>query len=693
MSHPSSKAGFSVVEVVASVLIFTMAMGMSVSGYLYALKNSNADTVQDDLDMDVQLALESLKTDLRLSSLNEIYGYPQNAQAFQAISFPVAYDSDGDGILEKNEDGSIIWDETIIYHIRPTTPHQLVKTVFRPRDNSLTDEQRQAQLDSVVRTGSGTSTYNGANASSHIIFQNLLNWSIVSQAGRFDAYAADDEREIVNLGYCLLDGGSHEITFRVTGKNDASKGYHIGLDQVMLSTPTIEREAEKLTVIAQSGAVAAPEYREDGASGNYHLLFPAQSANNEFTIEVDTDLWQETKFRGHDYELDNTTIEFDQTLTPGDYVVQLKGNDIAWEAGLQTASEPEDPLPGEMQNWVVRVLQKGSELSDNGNWFAYEGRKCRLNFQAASAGHLRISDVYIGESTSTTNASRDYNASTIMGVTFNGSDTSPVADPGTTIVSDWIDMEIDMDKNYLVTYCIANDSVNCHPALWTDLRYLESSDVTASTMTCLVMTNGNTDAAEDPSWSDDLASGNVLEKNLIIGLAGIEASYPTEGSYISRIFDTGIDDPRYRDITWQSDVPAGTALSFKVRAGSEPDLSDAPDWSEISAFDSPRAISAPYKRYIQFMATFTSSEDGLLTPRLQDVCIDWDATSRLVNIGGLFAKGSDYGMLEIEVDGEPLRSALMVDLEIYKDVYSINSTTRRISSSMEVDLTPRNTGM
>ena len=63
------------------------------------------------------------------------------------------------------------------------------------------------------------------------------------------------------------------------------------------------------------------------------------------------------------------------------------------------------------------------------------------------------------------------------------------------------------------------------------------------------------------------------------------------------------------------------------------------------------------------------------------------------NAAILVAKGPDHGQIEITVDGNPLRSALIVDLEIYKDVYMSKGATRRISSAMKVDVTPRNTSL
>ena len=64
-----------------------------------------------------------------------------------------------------------------------------------------------------------------------------------------------------------------------------------------------------------------------------------------------------------------------------------------------------------------------------------------------------------------------------------------------------------------------------------------------------------------------------------------------------------------------------------------------------------------------------------------------------MNVGGIFTKGPNYGIFQVLVDGDPLRSALIVDLEIYKDTRVMNSKTRRITSSLQADLTPRNSGM
>ncbi|HEY5653941.1 MAG TPA: hypothetical protein VIR63_06200 [Pontiella sp.] len=680
------KNGFTLLEALGALVLFTLAVGMAMSGYLFSLKNINASDAQDELDMDVLIALESLKRDLRLSSLDQIYYYPEGAGPYQAISFPRAYDSDGDGLVELDSNGKVIWDETVIYHIRPTTPHELVKTTFFPRDNSLSDGARKKQLDLVVSKGDGSSAPNGVNASSRVLFSNLVNWNITALAGHFDAYASTPKNKSVNLGYRLLDGGPHEFKFNIVGKNENSSGYGIVLDKMVTAAPTVEQEAESLVITNQVGATAENIF--DPSNGENLLSFPAGSLGDSFCLIMDIDKWVETNFRGGDKKevfLQDTTIEFDQTMDPPDYVVQLKGNGLAWESSLQTGSQPTDPVAGSMRNWAVRVLQKGADLADSGNWLAFNGERCRLRFDSSSSAHLKISNVYIGEAVSSTNAVLDYDVATVKPVTFNNWTESPVAGGGESIVSDWIDMPIEKEKNYIISYRLDSSAAACNPAIWTDMR----DSVAATT---LVVTNGLAISTKAESWYGQYGVTPVPIKG-VVGVSAIETSYPSSGYYISQIFDTGVAEPKYRDISWNADVPTGTSISFKVRTGSKPDLSDASDWGSVTTFNSSRSIPASYKRYIQFMALLSSSSGGVSSPTLKDVSIDWDGGSRMVSVGCVVAQRPQAGKVKIEVDGEELRSALKLDLEIYKEIYMMRGTTARISSSMKVDITPRNTGL
>ncbi|MEN8254948.1 MAG: prepilin-type N-terminal cleavage/methylation domain-containing protein [Verrucomicrobiota bacterium] len=669
------KHGFTLVEVAAAVVLLAMALALALSGYMFSLKNINQGDVQNDLDIDVQLAMERLKKDLRLSSLDTMFYHPSGAGPYKAISFPMAEDSDGDGLMETDSDGNILWDETVIYHIRPTTPNQLVVTTFRPRDNSLTDAQRQAQLESVVHFGDGNSTYNGLNASSHVIFKNLLHWEIRPKEGRFDAYSPMLSRDSSSLGYILLDPGTHEFTFKVIDKNSNSGGYKIGIDQLFVSPSYSAREAEaQLPASAQSGAAAAIQYMPGDWKGNYQLVFPATGIGNSFSLSLDNDRWEETNFGALGYEAEDTEFIFDETLLPQDFVVKLRGNDIAWRAEEQTGSyySSSDTNTALMfTNCSISVHVNGAQLATNGGWIAYNGQKCQLTFQANDNGTLQVDNVQIHESDKWEIVDLSGYANSSPLATFGGgaSTASTTIPKGTTATTDPIDFEINATNNYIVTFDLPNDKNKCFPAIWV---------------------NSSTPQHE---CQITLSTGMVINTSSIIGLKSLFTSYPADGEYTSQIFDTHLPNPHFGDISWNAEIPAGTSLLMKVRSGDQPDLSDASDWDLVAASAvNPRSVGTSYKRYIQFQALLASDTNGDFTPKLKDVTIDWAGERQLVNIGGIFTKGPNYGMFEISVDGNPLRSALIVDLEIYKNVLVMNKESRRVTSSLQVELTPRNSG-
>ena len=85
-----------------------------------------------------------------------------------------------------------------------------------------------------------------------------------------------------------------------------------------------------------------------------------------------------------------------------------------------------------------------------------------------------------------------------------------------------------------------------------------------------------------------------------------------------------------------------------------------------------------------------SDSEHLKTPLLKDIAINWAGERRMVNIMGKFSKGPDYANFELSVNGKPLQSALLVNLEIFKEVPAPNHQTRRISSAIRTEITPRN---
>lgn len=690
--------GFTLVEISVSVTLLVIAMALAITGYVYSLKNVNEGDVQNELDIDVQLAMERLKLDLRLSSLDKMFYHPSGSGPYEAISFPLAVDTDGDGLLQKDADGKLIWSKTVVYHIRPSTPNQLVVTTFSPRDNSLTDVQRQAQLEEVVKDGDGTGTFNGANASSRVIFKNLLDWEISPKEGRFDAYDSSLSRDESSLGYILLDPGSHDFTFKVIGKNSQSSGYNIGIDQLFVSPSYGAREAEAhLPPKFQSGATAVDQYMPIGSwKGNHQLFFQAQGIGNSFTLTLPNDQWEETNFGGLGYLAEDTRISFDQSLVPSDYIVELDGMDLSWEASAQTANPAgSNVMPGKMLNSAVRTLIKGSSIPDGGDWLSRNGTECKIAFASSSSGSLTIGNAYIGESAYTNAINLDYNPSgPLKEITFSGSKTITINSG--TATSDWIEMPIDHEKNYVISYTIYNDPLQDAPKQWYD-SVVDSSPTNSGYWATEVATSAGHLISNDKNWNGQGIP--YYRTNVIYGIESIYVSYPETGTYTSQIFDTHLSAPQYGYVSWNAVLPSGTKMGCKVRTGNQPDLSDASSFDSIAAFtdassaSSSRSISASYKRYIQFQYLLQSSSGGQETPKLKDVTIDWAGERQLVDIGGIFTKGPDYGIFEISVDGQPLRSALIIDLEIYKDVTLEKGATRRVTSALKVDLTPRNSGM
>jgi len=105
-------------------------------------------------------------------------------------------------------------------------------------------------------------------------------------------------------------------------------------------------------------------------------------------------------------------------------------------------------------------------------------------------------------------------------------------------------------------------------------------------------------------------------------------------------------------------------------------------------------ISVPVKRYAQFQLILNSSSLGQDTPRVRDVTLAWTGEERVVDVGGTFTKGPQYGQFELTVDGQKLQTGIVVDLELYRDVRGFYSTgTRRITSSATMEMMPRNTGL
>lgn len=679
--------GFTLVELLVSATILVITLSFGMAGFVYFLRSTAVGNIQNELDIDVQTAMERIKYDIRLSSLDEMFYYPAGAGPYKAISFPMAYDDDGDGAIELDANTNIIWDATYIYHVWSGSPNELRLTIFDPRDNSLTDAERQEQINSVVETGSGSSTHNGDNSSSTVVFANLFDWSVSPNGAVYDGYSPIQMRDKgVSLGSIVLSNGTHTLTFETVGKNSASSGYKIGVDTLFVSPCYGEREAEaQLPVSAQSGATAsAQDMTAQGSwSGNYQLSFPATAVGQTFSLTIENDLWEETNFRGTGSVFDDTKVEFNTSISPKDFVVALDGavwpDNVTWRADSQTG----DLYPinnNGLRGAAIRVLIRGEDML-NGGWIKYNGTPCYVSFRAGSISGLTLKEAYFAEVADHENPTMDINPGTQV-LLFNANKT--ISSLGT-----WIpipSLYLEKEKSYIVSFLVSTDVLKANVIEYKEL--IEPSMIN-SYIIPFTSAPTSTDLAA-ANWS---SRSDVIATNSLYGVYLLWSWLPTNGQFVSQIIDTKQDSPNYTYMSWNATVPSGSSLALKIRSGNSNDLSDAQSWTNIAAMSSAGSINPGDKRYFQFLANLKPTANGVLSPLLKDVTVKWTGVERYVDIGGTFSKGPDYGIFKVKVDGKDIKTGVIVDLEIFETARGVAGENKKVTSSLISEVTPRNTGL
>ncbi|MFC1453379.1 Tfp pilus assembly protein FimT/FimU [Verrucomicrobiota bacterium] len=385
------RKGFTLVEISVAASLLVIVIAIAMFGFGHVLRETNLNQAQNELDTQVQVAMEGLKYRLRLSGLDQMVFFPDGAGPYTAVSFPMAEDLNGDGAVDTDVDGKIVWTKTLVYHVWSSAPEQLRLTTFSPRI-ALDGTQRRQQLASVVVTGNGSATHNSTSATTKVIFENLFDWQITPRGSTYDGYESDLTRDAGwVLGSVVLTGGMHTLSFTVVGTNSASSGLNVGLDVLFMSPSYSEREGEFQWVTDQSGAQPTNRFISGGSwSGNYDLWFPAASTGDYFTLTMENDRWEESNFHRAGYEEDNTTVVFDDSLDPRSSVVRLDGRGFAWYAHEQTGATNAsgDPLvdglpdiDGSVQGGVVRVLIRGSEM-ESGDWIKYDDGNVWVSMQS-----------------------------------------------------------------------------------------------------------------------------------------------------------------------------------------------------------------------------------------------------------------------------------------------------------------------
>ncbi len=679
------RAGFTAVELIISAAIMALVISGATATFIYGLRTWRAETITSELHQDLEEAMEHIRHDLRLSSVGVglMSFYPTNAAEYTAISFPLSSPA-GDNLLRRDLNtnspnyGRIIWDQTVIYHVRPGTPDELLRTVFTPRNSNAAPHDFYTQLQKVALStnfaGVQAAGLAGESASSRVVFRNLVSLRIRPPELLFDGYAPAYQRaRNLNWGSVVLGGGHNILTFTVVNKNTNSTGYKVGIDWFSLSPSASRREGEIFLPndshpaapyfqhTLSGGSVSAQDMSAHGAgwSGNCQLTYDAGAAGNSIAFKVFNDLWCDSQFDAPpgilasnlSRKCDTNFLAQPPNIT--DFVMDMdKG--VAWMADYCAVANP-GGISLAADAPVVNIIYGGSS-NIPGN-IIYNGARARLNFQASTNGQLFIENVQIMQQASgITPVSGSARA-----VTFGGNSSTHV-NLGGSAWSDWVDFAVDRNISCLVSFTLKTE---------------------ASTL-------ANAKTWPAASATPPMSYLNGTPHHEIIGLGAIEVSYPSNAVYLSGIFDTRLANPSYRRLNWTEATPWGTDIDIRLRSGDQRDLSDACAWEPYSYFQGYQdnyigGIAGG--RYVQYEALFRSSSPYQTTPKLRDTTITWHGATGLVDLVVGFARGPDYGIVKAEVNGQQFIKGIEVEMEIFK---TGPFGTNRVAGLMEVR--PLNTG-
>lgn len=467
-------SGFTIMEVMVASMVSVIIVGGATVALIEGMQVWQQEQIKNELNLDLEISMEYLRQDLRLSSvgIGLMAFYTTNGMDYNAISMPLSEDSDNDGFLDRGADGHLIWNKTVVYHVRPGTPDQLLRTVF---DNRLTNgvaADFYGQLNAVVASTSMADLAGcvlpGETVSSRVIFENLVDLRFTPPDIYFDGYwPTTSHAGTYNWGSLVLGPGNHELEFTVEGKNDLSSGYRLEIDKVALSASSSDREGEiflpanahpvaPFYAASVTGGSAVAVERGSGWSwsGNAALSVASFSTGTTFKLNVYNDLWCDTNFRDPGPTMVSNCNNFvDTSFQAADPfiwdVVVAPDKGIAWTASqCADASDTYQVIaPTVITNFIYGGTNVPSmTINRSGCW-------ARMNFQRGENASLMISNVVIADLTlgvSTT-------------VTFNGGANFVYMDVDGPAVtnSDWVpNVEIDKGHNLMCsfeTYEVAGD--------------------------------------------------------------------------------------------------------------------------------------------------------------------------------------------------------------------------------------------
>ncbi len=682
------KAGFTLIEVMIASFITVLVLGGATAGMINVLRSWRAAGIQSELHLDLEMSMERMRRDLRLSSvgIGLMAFHPIGGAEYTAISFPLATPGTN-GLLQRDAGGKIIWDTTVVYHVRPGSPDELIRSTFSPRNESASPAQRYDQLVNVVNSANlaqiEQSALLGETGMSRVLFRNLVNMVFRPPEMSFDGYAPQYERaRTINWGSVVLSNGVHDLTFTVQRKNTQSTGYKVGVDRFALSYSGSPREGEIFLPVnshpaspyfqanTSGGSLAAQDMSMHGASwsGLSQLTYTpdfasAGPAGSRLTFRVQNDLWTDTNFDNPPGEIAfNCSRQIARSFTNQapyipDFVIAMD-HGLSWEAENVTDGVASSIMVTNVA--TVNVIHGGTNVPAA---IFLNGSFVRFAFSAGMFHNLHVRNVQVGRRLS----GDQFVPGTEQALTFNNGSAHVQIGSGGTVWTDWKRYEIDREQSYLVRW-ERRDPGNAIPPGQTDAR----------------MWMGDT--GHTLSYLDGVAD------NRLIAMAAMQVRAPSNALYRSGVFDTRVESPSYKRLTWTQVEPWPHGdIDIRVRSSDHPDMHDVADWWYPMGYFQSNANNdisyLPSGRYVQYEVLFTLTGEHLQLPILRDVTITWEAPTGIVDLTVDLARGPDYGIITADVNGQSFIKGVEAELEIFRQgPYGMQSE----SGIMEVR--PLNTG-
>ncbi len=639
----SDGRGFTLTEVMFVAVISVIVIGTILSAWIFTHKAWTIEGERTRLRVDMTKGMETVQDDIRLSSATYIVVYPADSVsgAYTAISMPVA-DTDAAGFYTLDAGGAIEWDRTVIYHIFTDDDGNktLRRTVYDPRDNTMSDTDRYNQLAAVVSAGTG-----GVGSTTDTEFlENLDTFEVAPLPLTIDFY--EDSEDPVRMGkvifgWARMDAGDHTVRFEVTGKNDDSSGYAFGLDYLRIEPCGSRREAEYYnSSFAPSGALSSNGktvnrvYDNTWSNDNY-LEYQATAEDDYITITDYYDLWRESTFS--DSSRNNTMFYEEEVRVkielPEDR--ETGKEQIRWYASEQSGDTQQDgrdgyanpgaPTSAPSEPLVIRTVIKNAFIDMD----ADAGEKAdlvRVKFKSSSSDALKIAKAYITRrdpivaddsnpeyyngKVNLDPSGRDIDeyhmhqqlffedtstGDMLEGVTIEaGEEAWTVWTAFPLIVRDSDSTDLD----YLVTY-YADDVSDSSCKYWQGTSY-NTCYITGADYSTTELGR----AAGTPVWGSDYTIRYFSDD--ICAVSDID-TWENEGTVESNIFDTAEASPVYNQIKWSEDRPAGTNIIMKTRSSEDQFMENATDWSLITGSGvNPHSLSISSDRYVQFMAQIST---------------------------------------------------------------------------------------